>query len=170
MGSCVSTFHTLCITYNWSPKSINVHNWFLANNTIDGHPSSPSLTSISDTAVRTVEKWTRRLYVVVFCILVKESVNSYRYSISWILCLYRQMVSWSRKQQGTLMGFDVPITSQTLYQLCHVFFASLSLCVWMCIVYLANMQNKSKPDNNDTATYMNKSKPWQSHHNIHEQI
>ena len=34
MGSCVSTFHTLCIPYNRSPKSINVHNWFLDNNTI----------------------------------------------------------------------------------------------------------------------------------------
>ena len=170
MGSCVSTFYTLCIPYNSSPKSILFHNRFLGQQHKRWTLKFPVLTSISDTAVRNVEKWTRRLYVVVFCILVKESVNSYRYSISWILCLYRQMVSWSRKQQGTLMGFDVPITSQTLYQLCHVFFASLSLCVWMCIVYLANMQNKSKPDNNDTATYMNKSKPWQSHHNIHEQI
>ena len=90
MGYCVSTFHTHWNPYNWSPKSINVHNWFMDNNTIDGHTSSPSLTSISDTVVRAVEKWIRRIYVVVFCILVKERVNSYRYSISWILDLYRQ--------------------------------------------------------------------------------
>ena len=51
---------------------------------------SPKLTRISDTVVRIVEKRTRRLYVVVFCILEKERVNSYRYSISWILGLYRQ--------------------------------------------------------------------------------
>ena len=60
------------------------------NNRIDGYPRYPSLTSISDTVVRTVEKWTRQLYVVVFCILVKERVHSYRYSTRWILCLYQQ--------------------------------------------------------------------------------
>mgnify|MGYP000396837655 CR=1 FL=1 len=36
MGSCVSIFHTLCIPYTLSPKSISFHNWFLDNNTVDG--------------------------------------------------------------------------------------------------------------------------------------
>ena len=39
-----------------SPKSINVHIWFLDNNTIDGHPSSLSLTSISPNGILTKEQ------------------------------------------------------------------------------------------------------------------
>ena len=89
MGSCVSMLQYS--RYPISSKSISFHNWFLDNNTVDGHTSYPSLTSISDNGVRTVEKLTKRLlYVVVFCTLVKERVNSYRYSISWIPCLCLQ--------------------------------------------------------------------------------
>ena len=119
----VSTFHSPCIQYNWTPKSINVYNWFFDNIRIDGHPSSPSLTSISDTGVRTVEKWTGWLYVVVFCMLVKEKVNSYRYSISWILGLYRQHWATTIRSRCT----STPFSLYAYWTATHVVWGSLSI-------------------------------------------
>ena len=78
-----------------------------------------------DTGVRTVEKGncrTRRLYVVVFCILVKERVHSYRYSTSWILCLYRQ--HWATTIRSRCAS--TPFSLSVYWTATHVVWGSLS--------------------------------------------
>ena len=57
------------------------------------------------------------------CIMVKERVNSYRYSTSWILCLYRQ--HWATTIRARCAS--TPVSLSVYWTATHVVWGSLSI-------------------------------------------